>query len=1058
MVAALDEAERFITPVLNASNRRGQSGSIIDILLSQDDIASPNSDDRYNIKQRKQVIARTLRLIQDLHASCNTSSNALDQLEPLARQKGQKVVDALLDLLVLEGIYPSLTPGVGVPVECRLKSILKGGFSTRPLNEASGGRPEDQQLLTDIVGSIAPISLSRTGLAPIIRQRICVDLLAAVGELAFSPAFDAQTRQRFATTFKNLMDSMSAMDLFPHLTSLLHSSSPHWFRAVMSSYLAILPLRPGGVRQTLNFIADSTADDSTTPDGRSNQSAGPNISFEALARATKLLTSVPSTMTPDTYTAALAPQLLDLLDDDTVLDNKRIASYVIGTGFLSKRRLGSPGTTGWRLFAESIVESLNPRVEICPVGEDTLKTAIDRLCALVLFHANPGLTKRLVGPILLPLWGLQCYAFSNRRTSWADQVHQILGTHMKISATDGELQLLSDNLLWDGAQLWTYMPGSSGGIEIRQRQSGTSDQSEVATMIEAIDSRVDQYMSLLREAVVTDDQVGGIFTRVSTRWLLGSQSTSKYEQLEILYHGSRNPMESLVNAKLTQKLLENYRDRIASSTEGILKLVEPILSALVTERRRSIGQLGQASQPSLAGLREVVDNGEEVADSERELEETASTALSLLSAVLTSSDGSLGNIDIGILDSVQSSLKYIAQVQSSQDTSLSTTASNVLILLQLQFEAPSLLEEKKGAKGTDGVVEERDKHRKALQLLSDELAPVRAQGLATLTNLVARASSILNVPSTVILLISLLQDEDEYIYLSAVKTLGLLASNHPKTVIKMLVEKYIDPHEESLVDVRIKVGEALNKTIEHLGQLFTEETAKMIGESMIAVASRRGNKPKTLQRRERAKRKAEKTRKEAEDAWGGEIPSDEDANNEEARVNAHIAKIVEGWADTGREEDVRIRVSALSILGTAIETNIAGMGATITSTAIDCVLAILKLEKNEERAILRRAAVMIIMSMVRAIDAAEERGQQLGFGFAGDNLAEVITVLRYVEAMDTDEVVVGHIRALIESLEAWQQKSILGLSRSQHDQEGGVSIDIPRIGGGGKSLKIQELD
>ncbi|KAI4174377.1 MAG: hypothetical protein LQ343_002312 [Gyalolechia ehrenbergii] len=1058
MVAALDEAERFIAPLLRGSNRPVEGKSIIAVLSSDDNSTSHNPGDEQDDQLRRKIIKKSLRLVQEIHASCETSTNGLDQLGTLASQKGQKVVDALLDLLVLEGLYPSLSPGVGVPVERRLKSALKGGLSTRPLHKASGGRHGDQQLLTDIVESLHSAFLSRRGLAPSIQQRMSVDLIAAAAELAFSPTFDDKTRQRFTPIFKAFIGSKSAMDLYPQLTASLHSSCPNWFRAAVSSYLSLLPLRPDGVRQTIDFIAGSTSDDSSTPDGRSNQSsARPNVSFDALARATKLFSSVPSTMTTDTWIAAIAPQLLDILDDQA-LDNKRIASYIIGNGFLNKRRLGAPGTAGWRLFVEPLIDSLNPKIGNCPIREDALKTAVSRLAALVHFHSNPGVTKRLIGPILLPLWGLHGYAHDHRRTSWADQVHQILCTYMKLSATESQLRLLSDNLLWDGTTLWTYTPGSSGGIEIRQRENGKKHPPNVDMIVESIDNRINEFSTLLRAAVITDDQVGGIFTDTSKRWLLGSRPASRQERLENLGEGedSRNPIELLVSAKLTQKLLEDYKDRITSSIEGILKLVEPLLSSFVTERGRSTERLDKASQPSLAGLSEIVKAGEEVKADERESQETVSTALSLLSAVITSSEGSLGPISMGLLHSIQGALKDIALIHSPSGSSTSLTASKVLMLLELHSEAPHSLKNNEEEKGTRDLAEERNRHRKALEFLSDDLAPVRSQGLSTLTEFISKSSPLLNVPSTVVLLVSLLQDEDEYVYLSAIKALGLLASNHPKTVINMLVEKYTDPHEESTLDTRVKVGEALNKTVEHLGKLFTEQTARMVGENMISVASRRGDRTKTQHKRERAKRKAEKTRKEAEEAWDGEIPGEEDG--EIAKTNAHVAKVVGRWADTGREEDIRIRTSALSILGTAVETNIAGLGAVVTSTALDCVLAILKLERIEEKAILRRAAVLVIMSIVRAIDSAEERGQRLGFGFAGENLREVITVLRYVEVTEADEVVVGHVRAVIESLEAWQQKSILGPSMERDDREMEISMDSLRLGARGKTVRIEELD
>ena len=781
------------------------------------------------------------------------------------------------------------------------------------------------------------------------------------------------------------------------------------------------------------------------------------MSVDALAKIAKLLTSVPSTMSPDIYIAALAPQLLELLDDPA-LDNRRIASYIVGFGFLSKRKLGSPGTAGWRLFAQPIIDALNPSIEDCPVEEDVLKTALDRLSSIVLLHANPGLTKRLVGPILLPLWGVQCYALDNRRNNWANEVHKILSTYMKISATESQLQLLIDSLLWEGPPLWTYVPGASGGIAIRPREDGGSSPPIMARIVISINTRIEQYSNLLRAAVMRDDQLCNIFTRASKRWLLGSPYASEKRRSEVLGEDSGNPMESLINAKLTQRLLEDYKDKIFSSIEGIIQLIEPIISAFVAEHRRFQEELIKGQQPSLVGLRGIARDEGMIGD-EVESEEAASAALGLLSAILSSSERSFGDIDPESIDSIQDSLKYIAQIQTLRDNSLGMTASNILMLLQLHSGMHEV-KSNRDVKLIDDMADQRNEHRKALHFLSDELIPVRAQGLSALTDLISKASPILNIQSTVTLLISMLQDEDEYIYLSAIKTLGLLASNHPKTVIKMLLESYVDPHEESTLDIRIKVGEALNKTIEHLGQLFTEETAKLVGESMIATASRRGVRPKTLHQRERAKKKAERARKEAEEAWDGEIPGEEDgASDEKMEANAYIAKILDGWADTGREEDIRIRTSALSIMSTAIETNIAGVGASITSATIDCGLAILKLEKDDDRAILRRAAVMVILSVIKSLDTAEERGQQLGFGFAGENLAEVVTVLRYVRVTDTDDVVIGHIRALIESLEAWQQKSILGMARSQDSNSDiGFSLRGLRVGGHGKSIGITELD
>ncbi|KAL9579116.1 MAG: hypothetical protein Q9212_005294 [Teloschistes hypoglaucus] len=1049
MESALDEADKFLSPVLKKANYSGQGKSIIQLLSSTLRTPPPASDSNDDWYQREVVIEKALDLLEDIYQACRSTKVHVDQINLVTIPKNQKTIGALIDLIVIEGIYPCLSPGVGVPMERRLKSALKGDLVTTEKTESQGDRASHDRLLDLIISRIYTMAVSQSILAPSVQERAYVDLIAAASQLAFGPECNIKNRGYFTDVFKTLIISKSAMDLFPLLTSLLHPSCPQWFRDSITTCLSVLPLRSNGVRQTINFIASASEANVSSNEG---QPTGPAMSLEALARASKLLTSVPSHLTPDEYLTDLAPQLLDLLDDPAA-DNKRIASYIIGHGILSKRKIGSPGTVGWRLFAEPVLGPFNPSDGKVPVPEELLRQALDRLAALVQFHPNPGLTKRLVGPILLPLWGLLCYALESQRAHWVDQVYQILTTYMKISVTDMQLLLLSDNLLWDGTTSWTFMPGASGGVEIRRRDMSNHGFKSVAEIMTRVDDRVEQFSKLLKSAFLTDDQLSKIFTHASKRWLLGSEASGGRQILGDPRDGSKDPIESLVSTKLTQKLLQDYKDRISSSVDGILQLVEPTLSAFVAEHRQSTERRARSAKPSIHSLGNLTGQDEAEGEEEESIE-TIAAALSLLSAVLTSSDPS-AEMNAGLITSLQDSLSYINQAQSSLDDSLTKTASNILLLLQLHSSTSPGQQTAAKSNPTDPYVEQQNTHRIALHHLSDPLAPVRAQGLSSLTALISKSSPILDITSTASQLISLLQDEDEYIYLSAIKALGMLASNHPRTVMNILVERYVDKNEEAGLDVRIKIGGALNKTVEGLGELFTGEGAVMVGSSMIAVASRRGDKPKTLQKREREQRKEAKARKEAEEAWDGDVPDFSEGNSEEAKVNAYIGAITSGWSDTGREEDIRIRTSALSILSTAIEVNIAALGPTITSEAIDCALSILKLEKSDAQAILRRAAVMVIMSIVKAIDTAEEREVQLGFGFAGQNLVEVITVLGYIEATDRDEIVVGHVRAVIESLEAWREKSLLAVSRTR---KSGLGLGALGMGGFPGRPGIQEVD
>ncbi|KAL8872952.1 MAG: hypothetical protein Q9198_007111, partial [Flavoplaca austrocitrina] len=505
------------------------------------------------------------------------------------------------------------------------------------------------------------------------------------------------------------------------LTSLLHPSCPDWLRFPLSSRLSLFPLRPNGVRHILNFIAGSTSADEQQPaDVQDDRSPGPSMTLDALARATKLLTSVPSTMTAETYFPALVPQLLDLLDDRNI-DTKRIASYIIGNGILGKRKLGSPGTVGWKLFAEPILGTINPPVDQPNVGEKPLKLALDRLSALVQFHPNPGLTKRLVVPTLLPLWGLGCYAISHSRANWTDQIHRILVVYMKLSATESQLMLLSDNLLWDGPPRWTFMPGAEGGVEIRQRETEINQAEELDKLIERIDSRVDQYLRLLDAAIMTDEQMSAVFTHVCKRWLNNSPAPSGHDLMNVGESDSRDPMQLLVDAKLVKRLLEEYKDQISSSLDGVIRLVEPVLADYVAVKTQKTDRATTTSSLHHR-LRNLADDDEKESEEEEHSSETISTALSLLSVILTPTD-SPKEINNSILQSIQDSLKYIAQATSSLDSSITTSASSILILLQLRFDISEHLRSTSTSKLVDTHAEDRQKHRIALTHLSDELAP-----------------------------------------------------------------------------------------------------------------------------------------------------------------------------------------------------------------------------------------------------------------------------------------------------------------------------------------------
>lgn len=865
------------------------------------------------------------------------------------------------------------------------------------------------------------------------------------------------------------LNRVPAPTLFPILTSLTTPATPLWFRVHLSTFLSLLPLRQNGVQHTINFIASTAFQMQHDP---GEQRAGPKddmssvtLSVEILNQASKLLVAVPSSLTADAYFSSLGPQLLHLLDSKDI-EMKRAAAYIVGNGILGRRKHGSPGTIGWEVFAQPILEAINPvlanirlSTKLESIGNDglkktivsetILKRALDRLSSLVLLHPNPGLTKRIITPPLLAMWGLWCFSKETSRLSWAEQIYELFCVYFKTAAGVDQFIGLIDHLRWSGGDLWTYGPGPEGGVELRERLEPFDQGTNLVAMVWSIDNRIDELMRLLRARVLDNDSINAVFLHASKHWLLGDQRSPKRSDLECGEHDGGDPLMLVVYAKITQKILEEYKDTLAANPNKITEFVNQLLAAFVARHRGTQLKSSEASKPSIAGLSSIFEpetrpnRGEDDRSltTEEDPIEIISIALNLISAILSSGVSPTANT-VDLID-FRINLSYLA-TSRTLPTSLILAASNIVALLDLQKLSPSVTHDK-APTPLDHYESDRESHSLALSYLVDDLPPVRAQGLSLLTNLLKKSSPVLDISSTTILLISLLQDEDEFIHLSAIQALSLLASKHPRTVIRTLVENYVDTSEHSNLDLRLRVGEALLKTVESLGENSVGQPAKLVSEAMVTVAGRRGRRVKQLEARAAKSQQEEEARKRAEEAWGGEVPKIVDEVEDE--ISQRLEKVVEGWEGSQGEEDVRIRTSALSILGVAIETNVAGVGPSTVSTAVDLVLAILKLEITTEKAILRRAAVLVIMSLVKALDAADEGGHILGFGFAGENLVEVISVLRYIGATDSDDLVRRHVGLVIDGLETWQSKTIFGVPRSPMDLTQRTDLNGEKLAG-----------
>lgn len=807
-----------------------------------------------------------------------------------------------------------------------------------------------------------------------------------------------------------------------------------------------MPQRQDGVRATIEFVfASHPSSTMKTSEAASPQKQGANITLEALKMATGLLAVPPASVEANKWFSGIAPQLLGLLDGKEGADLVKAAAYIIGYGILGRKQYGAPGSPGWRVFAEPMVAVINPSVstqkpashnlvisagpdavvdlqkETTVVQPDELALALRRLTALLNAHPNPGLTGRLLAPLLLPLWTLSSWDKTDEACleQFCKPAKTLLQIYLKISGTTEKYSLIVSNLMCNGRDLsdnahWTYEGSGESSIAVKQRRGKS------ASMLSELNwSSLETKSRALIELL----QVTASESDTSKLFLLLFEHSFKHQnrtddiQVTMSPDGDADPTLRIVQSKVLHTMLDKIPDRLISDSKGMLELSDRIL----------------------AGFCISPDNVD-----------SASVALSLVNIVITAPSFQKTEADGKLFSSIEALLDKISKENYRE---LSQTARNLSLVLRYRDEVDDPSE--RPTVPTDRQVEDRKTYNLALSYITqaDSPPPVRSEGLNLISGLIRISSSILDIQGVVVLLSSLLAEEEDYINLRVMKLFVQLAEKHPKSVVKELLERYVDANEEANVDTRLRFGEAILQVIQRLGDTFSGEIASQTAESLLSIAGRRGHRPKTEEKQAREDRLRERQNRAAKTAWGGEVPdlSNEMAGEqteEEKKRDEILAQILQGWESKRGSEDVRMRSSALSIFLVGLETNIAGIGATLVEGSVDLCVNILTMEPEMEKAILRRAAIVLILTFVKALADAREQQRRLGFGLADASREHIVQILEYVAQTDNDGLVQQHAQDVVESLRNWQVTAMLPEAQDAgpaFTRIAGLEVNLPEL-------------
>lgn len=671
------------------------------------------------------------------------------------------------------------------------------------------------------------------------------------------------------------------------------------------------------------------------------------------------------------------------------------------------------------------------------VSSANLDRAIRRLRSLIVSHPNPGLCKRLLRPLLLSLWALSSWrnAGKHAREQVCQPAKELLEIYLKLASSPGIFEGIIRNIAYTGGEgkakpTWMYQSAADGGLHIvAAGETPGANGSAKQVSLEDIDTKIPALLDLL-DSTASDLDVSSVFLDLFKRWLKAGQrvETDDIFIKERVADEDLDPMGQLAEIRMLQRMIERFPNKLVSRSDHALELVSQVLGN---------------------------------SKSTTEDDESTPVALSILNLVITAPSFRKSKMDAEVIRRLESALDRLA---TEGDGDVAGTARNLSLLLRYRDEAEELTGGTSAP--SDRQIEDRKTYNLAISYITqtDSPPPVRSEGLSLISTLVQARSPVLDIPSILVLLSSLLNDSEDYINLRVIKIFTQLANNHPKSVTRELIDHLVDTNEMAAVDTRLRFGEALAQVVERLGQIFAGDIAQQVGQALLATAGRRGHRPKTEAKQAKEERRRRMKHREAEEAWEGEVPDlSEDVTEEERARDEILAKIVEGWESKRGTEDVRIRASALSIFAIAMETNIGGLGSTLVSSAVDLCVNILTMESEMEKGILRRAAILLILGFVKALDQARQTGRRLGFGLTTQSREDILRILNYVADTDSDGLVRQHSRDVVESLENWEIATLLPENQTQGPtltRLAGLSVnpDISSSSGIGNRPRIEEIE
>ncbi|KAI8332001.1 hypothetical protein BD560DRAFT_52153 [Blakeslea trispora] len=630
-----------------------------------------------------------------------------------------------------------------------------------------------------------------------------------------------EERDKCARMFVWLFDRSDLSRALESLMSLLGTSDlhpvPNWLRTICGRFLSRTLLKPKGVSIVLEFTI-----------GHVEQ-----LQLKQLESMAKLILSVPQQMTSvESYYAIIAPQLLELLEKESLsTPTCQAVTFIIG------RIISKHTDLAKTYIVDPIVGPLLAlwNRQECDTKSsdafDTLALSEEKLSALLyMLHRvmiggepSPDIVQTFLSSSIACLYHL--YEFTvQSKTSLKETVLDLLTTYFRITTTSDAIRELKHVLLdpvdLHGLRVAYFAPGPSGGVVLRLRKA----------LKPLAGNELPVNANVLVEFMQKSEDVnlcGDFFV-----FLL-----NEYSSLQVR---KPDPRLVLLILHLIMGMLDTLGPTILAKPTQILSFANNIVQDHVDRLN------GHGSKPSTAKKNGFPDISNIVSQEDLEALEDAEQfsaeddieslilAINLLRAVMHEND-ELSDQAVQLL---QASIDPLKQLEKHPFELVQESVHEVLLAITSHLSAQAM-SNMKGSRD-HSLEASKEKYRQAMKSLQDDLLPIRAHGMGMLKEMALAKDPLVSsgdgLSQLLDIFIRLVQDEDSYIYLNAVKGLSAMTDAYGNDIIRKLGAIYSDDQQK--LDNRLRIGEALLQTIQRCGDALGKYVHTLIPPLETVLAKR----------------------------------------------------------------------------------------------------------------------------------------------------------------------------------------------------------------------------